>query len=157
MRLFQIIITSIILYFSMMVNISVAASSDTPDPEEWYTQSYGPIWSNKPFDKLDEILGFYHSEIHIHEPEGGLISLNTDAWITDSMKEWVADGWVSSEVPDIRMNRISVSTASFTTRWLDHCTDREDEYSRAWYLANLIDGEWKFTQFAAIDCSVHGF
>jgi hypothetical protein len=73
------------------------------------------------------------------------------------MDEWRAEGWTSSQVPDIRINRINNSTASFTTCWLDHYSNREDDCSCAWYLADVIDGTWKFTHFAPIDCRAHGF
>jgi len=139
------------------VNVSVAADFSVLDLEKWYAESYGSLWLEDPWNKRDEILGFYHSEIYIHASEGEIISLKTSTWMADLLNEWVADGWVSSEVPDIRVNRINESTASFTTRWLDHYKDRDAEYSCAWYLADLMDDRWKFTHFAPIDCASHGF
>lgn len=145
------------LYCLLVVNTSVVAASDVADPEEWYVQSYGPVWIDRPWDKLDQILGFYHPEITVHETDGELVSLRTESWMVESLEEWVADGWVSSEVPDVRVNRVNASTATFTTRWLDHYKNREDEYSCAWYLADLMEGQWKFTHIAPVDCATHGF
>lgn len=80
-----------------------AGSAGVADPEKWYAESYGPLWHDNAWDKVDEILFYYDSEV-----------------------------------------------------W-DHYSNREDDYSCAWYLADVIDGKWKFTHFAAIDCQAHGF
>lgn len=127
------------------------------DPEKWYAESYGPLWHDSSWDKEEEILFHYHYEIWVHSADGEPQRMQTDKWIGEAMEEWRAEGWTGSKVPDIRINRINESTASFTTRWVDHYSNREDDYSCAWYLADLIDGNWKFTHFAPIDCSAHGF
>jgi hypothetical protein len=127
------------------------------DPEKWYAESYGPLWHDNSWDKEEEILSHYHSEIWDHSADGEPKLMQADKWIREAMEEWRAEGWTGSEVPDIRINRINDSTASFTTRWVDHYYNRADDYSCAWYLADLIDGDWKFTHFAPIDCEAHGF
>jgi hypothetical protein len=142
---------------SMIPAVTYAESAGVTDPEKWYAESYGPLWHDNPWDRLEEILSHYHSDFWYHPAEGEPDLQQTDKRITEAMEEWRAEGWTSSEVPDIRLNRINDSTASFTTRWLDHYSNREDDYSCAWYLADVIDGKWKFTHFAPIDCESHGF
>ena len=127
------------------------------DPAQWYANSYGPLWHDQSWEKVDEILAHYDTEIWDHPAAGQAERKQTAQWLAEAMQEWRAEGWVSSEVPDIRVNHINASTASFTTRWLDHYENREDEYSCAWYLADRIDGSWKFTHFAPIDWDAHGF
>lgn len=149
-----------VLTFCVSTAVPAAADAGNAgaiDPETWYAESYGPLWHDQSWDKMEEILSHYDAEIWDHSAEGKPQRIQTDTWIEGAMKEWRAEGWVSSEVPDIRINRINSSTASFTTRWLDHYSNREDEYSCAWYLADLIGGTWKFTQFASVDCEAHGF
>jgi hypothetical protein len=146
--------------FLTVIGVATTAGADmsqAPDPETWYSQSYGPLWHDSSWDKLDEILAHYHSEIWAHPPDGEPELRQSGPWIRESMTEWRAEGWTHSEVPEIRVNHINDSTASFTTRWVDHYSNRDDDDSCAWYLADLIDGEWKFTQFAPIDCASHGF
>ena len=147
----------IVFGLSTIPALTHAGNAAAADPEKWFVESYGPLWHDKSWDTQEEILSHYHSEIWDHSADGEPQRRQTDNWISEAMGEWRAEGWTSSEVPDIRINRINDSTASFTTRWVDHYSNREDEYSCAWYLADLIDGKWKFTHFASIDCEAHGF
>ena len=139
------------------LTVSPVTASDPSDPERWYADHYGPLWEHEPWEKTAQILDYYHTEIQVHAGDGEITTKQTAEWITSALELWKAEGWVSSEVPDIRTNRINETTASFTTRWLDHYAGSEDEYSCAWYLADRIDGKWKFTQYAPIDCDAHGF
>jgi len=156
LRVFTVCFSALLLSVSTAVTVG-AEASEIPDPGDWYSQSYGPLWHEAPWDKLEEILFHYDSEYWGHPAEGEPQLRKPKESLSEAMVEWRAEGWISSEVPDIRVNRLNDSTVTFTTRWLDHYSNREDDYSCAWYLADLIDGNWKFTQFAPIDCEAHGF
>lgn len=141
------------VFFILFAPISGVADVEVPDPGIWYAEQYAPLWRDEPWTKADEVLTFYHSEIQVHEPGGEIVTHETAVWMREILAGWEAEGWLGSQVPDIRVERINHSTASFTTRWLDHYKDAEDDYSCGWYLADLIDGQWKFTQYAEVDCA----
>jgi hypothetical protein len=140
-----------VLMLAMAVSGDVAA--ETPDPEKWYAEDYVPIWRKVTPNTADEATYFYHSEIRGHEPGGEVITYDAPTWLTDLVAEWVADGWTGSEVPNIQVNRINESTTSFTARYLDYYEGGATEYSCGWYLADLMDGQWKFTHYAEINCA----
>ena len=84
-----------------------AESAGVTDPEKWYAESYGPLWHDNAWDKVNEILFYYDSEVWDHSADGEPVRNQADIWIRDAMKEWRAEGWTGSEVPDIRINRIN--------------------------------------------------
>jgi len=148
-----------VLVFSVcfLVFASLGEAADIPDPEKWYVESYAPIWREVTTDTASEAGHFYHSQILVHNPDGEVITHDSATWLADSVTEWIADGWTGSQVPDIRVNRINESTTSFIARYLDHYEGGTEEYTCGWYLADLIDGQWKFTHYAETACVAHGF
>ena len=144
---------NVILILLAFAPTAMAGDGEIPDPGKWYAESYGPVWLEEPWNKADEAISYYHSEIMVHEPDGEFTSHNTAPWIKGALAGWEAEGWLGSHVPDIQVNRINKSTVSFTTRWLDHYKEAEDEYSCAWYMADLMEGQWKFTHYAPMDCA----
>lgn len=126
--------------------------AENRDPETWFREDYVPLWFEND-DKLATRVGaFYAAEIMVHEPGDALASRDSAHWLNTLLRQWTEDGWIGSSAPDIRVHRINGVTASFTTRWLDRYAGGEELYSCGWYLADLIDGEWKFTRYAEMDC-----
>ena len=148
----HMVVTWLALIF-VLCSTAVVADSEVADPEKWYMESYGPLWNVDPYNKINEVLSHYHSEIIDHNDGGVLNQQSTAAWISGSFELWKEDGWTTSELTDLQVDRISESVTSFKSRWLDHYKDAEDEYVCGWYFAELIDGHWKFTQYATIDCA----
>jgi hypothetical protein len=158
---YQSILKSTIALFLLklivIASVAVASESAPPDPEKWYLESYGPMWVDEPQTKVDEISRFYAEEIQEHEPDGEIVSLETVSWLAGLFELWQDEGWVSSELAELRVTRINASTTSFISRWVDHYENGEDDYSCGWYVADLMDGHWKFTNYTPIDCAEHGF
>ena len=91
-----------------------------------------------------------------HDASGKIESVISQEWLDVAIKGWRADAWTGSELVGIQTDRLNESTVVFKSRWLDHYKDREDEYSCGWYVADLRDGSWVFTNYADIDCADHG-
>jgi len=124
------------------------------------TRVYGLIVSaffEEPWTKGDQTSRFYAAQIQDHEPAGEIVTYESIPWMEGLLKMWKNDGWLRSEIAELRVTRINASTTSFMARWDDFYKAREDEFSCGWYLADLIDGQWKFTHYATIDCAAHGF
>ena len=127
------------------------------DPETWYRMDYGPLWASEPGENIDQMLGFYANVVETHSADGEVTRSDKNAWLREPMQEWLADGWLSSELRDLEMDRINATTASFKASWLDRYEDSYQELACGWYLADYRHGAWKFTAYADIDCDAHGF
>ncbi len=143
------------LVFGLAVTDAVADTS-TADPEEWYVKGYAPHWNEAPWESLEQISAYYDQKILSHDASGKIESVTSQEWLDVAIKGWQADAWTGSELVGIQTDRLNESTVAFKSRWLDHYKDREDEYSCGWYLADLRDGSWVFTNYADIDCTDHG-
>jgi hypothetical protein len=138
-------------------SISQQALGGDQDPAQWYSKNYAPVWLTEPWNKAEEATAFYHSSIQLHEPGEGVSTHDSATWISESLEQWKSEGWLGSEMTDLQVDRINESTTAFKSRWRDYYKEADDEYSCGWYVADLMDGEWKFTQYATIDCATHGF
>jgi hypothetical protein len=146
----------IAVLFATFLYATANAEDVTPDPEQWYLEAYGPMWADKPGERLEEILGNYADEVQTHSPDGATSRQNKADWLSTLMTEWLAEGWLNSELTGLKTDRINASTVSFKSSWLDHYEGAEDETSCGWYLADLLEGQWQFTAYAEIECAAHG-
>ena len=129
----------------------------SPDPEKWFVEDYGSLWLEEPWTKVEEIYSHYTETVVSRSPGESPVTMRTREWMGPSFDVWRAEGWVSSEVVDIETDRLNETVVVFKTRWRDDLEDGSVEYSCGWYLADLIDGQWKNSQYATIDCAEHGF
>lgn len=135
--------------------VSAHADGQSPDPEQWYREGYAPLWADRPSERVAEILTYYADEIETHEPDGTVSREPKVGWMP--MDEWVAEGWIDSELTGLETDRINTTTATFKARWLDHYESGKEETTCGWYLAKLREGRWQFTDYADIDCADHDF
>ena len=144
----------IILILSAVLSTTVHAQMPT-DPEAWYRDNYAPLWADSPGKNVDAILAYYASKVRTHEAEGAITVADRDSWLREPMKEWLAEGWLKAEMQKLTIDRLNPTTAAFKASWLDHYAGGETEVSCGWYLADMIDGRWRFTAYADIDCAAH--
>ena len=138
---------------------AVCASADdaVANPESWYRDAYAPLWAQDPGGNADKMLVFYADTIETHSPDGQITRTDKATWLNEPMGEWLADGWLGSELQGLETDRINEATTSFKASWLDRYEEDYEELACGWYLADLLDGAWKFTAYADIDCDAHGF
>jgi hypothetical protein len=122
--------------------------------ERWYTADYAPLYSDKPWDKAAEIAAHFDTTVHVHG-EGGQ-SYDSLSWITEALGEWKAEGWLRSEIAALEVDALAPDIASFKARWRDFYEGDAVAYECGWYLADLIKGRWRITEYATIECDAHG-
>jgi hypothetical protein len=76
-------------------------------------------------------------------------------WLSQGIEGWRSDGWVSSILAGYQLDQLNPSTALFKSKWLDLYEDGSEEFSCAWYMADLNGGRWTFTDYAEIECADH--
>ena len=128
------------------------AQAAVPDPEDWFRNEYAPLWKADPWSKLSAIDEFYDDSITIHPADGAVSAVPSHTWLAQSIDGWRADGWVSSLLAGFRSDRINPSTVLFITKWQDLYADGHKEFSCGWYVADVVDGRWKFTRYEEVGC-----
>ncbi len=83
-------------------------------------------------------------------------SLDSLQWISGALEEWKIAGWVRSEIAEMDFEMFNPTTASFKTRWRDYYNGGNIAYECTWYLADFVDGSWKISAVASINCNEHG-
>jgi len=142
--------------FLLLLAQTATASDCIPDPQQWFTESYAPLWAADTGEKLDQVTNHYAETILDHPASGVPVEENSRQWLTGAIRGWQSEGWLGSELDGFSMDRINSSTVVFKTRWHDRYEDNVIAYECGWYQADLIDGQWNFTQYATIDCAAHG-
>jgi hypothetical protein len=150
-KLITMLITS-----TLLVSLTYA-DSNVSDPEDWYKNSYAVLWLAGPNTDVDKTAKHYDKNIVSFESTGEISKGNSREWIEGLLKEWAADNWVSSELAGIKVDRLNETTVAFKSRWHDKYSNRDDEYTCSWYLANWREDRWVFTNYTDIDCATHGF
>ena len=145
----------ILLTVMLLAPVGLAADA-MPDPAAWYQESYGPLWLENPGDKIVALQAHYADEVLSHRADGTIERVARNAWMAGSIVEWLAEGWVGSELVGLQTDRINASTVAFKARWRDFYDAAADEYSCGWYLADFIEGQWQFTAYADLNCADHG-
>lgn len=136
---------------------TAVAEEGSLDPEAWYRDAYAPLWESDPGNNVDEMLGFYAESIESHGADGEISRDATTEWLGDSVHIWLSEGWLNSRLQDLEVDRINPTTTNFKASWVDSYEESPNELACGWYLADLVDGEWKFTAYADLDCAAHGF
>lgn len=138
-----------------LLTASAWAETMIPDPKGWYQNQYAPLWEEEPWNKLDQIWGYYNETIISHDGDGPLAAASAREWLLPDMQQWQADGWLGSTLAELRTDRLNESTVSFKAKWHDFYDGGHEEFSCGWYLADLRNNSWIITQHANIDCAAH--
>ena len=145
-----------ILLLIIAVLAPPVSSAATPDPDKWYRAGYAPLWADKPGDNIGRILGYYADEVETRSADGSITRTEKGKWLKAPMEGWLAEGWLRATLIRLETDRINDTTASFKAAWRDEYKDSPDEISCGWYLADVVDGRWRFTVYADLDCEAHG-
>jgi hypothetical protein len=103
---------------------------------------------------LSTALLLLDTTIRVHGEEGRTYDSLT--WMTEAIAGWKADGWLWSEQAALDVDTLNTGAAVFKARWRDHYEGDEVGFECGWYLADNIDGRWRITGYAAIECDAHG-
>ncbi len=137
----------------VLISSSAGAETVKEEPESWFRDGYAPLWTDKPGAQLDAMLSYYAPEIVSHRATGEITSDASATWLGPSVETWLAEGWLRSELVELEVDRLNESTVVFKARWADIYAHDPTDHSCGWYLADFIDGAWRFTSYADLDCS----
>ena len=140
---------------SLLVASFFGAETMSQDADDWYQNHYSPLWKEKPWDKVEEGLVYYAATLYLHPPDGAVNTVNSREWLSKSIAGWKSDGWTGSVVAEYQSDHLNQSTVAFKVKWQDFYADGSEEFSCGWYVADLEDERWVFTQYAEIDCAEH--
>jgi len=154
-RLFDMRFLSICVVLLALTPSYVCADSVASDADDWFKNEYAPLWSVDPWSSLSEIAGFYNEIITIHLPGGRLPVVTSRLWLSQSFDNWKLSGWVGSALAGYQSDQLNPSTALIKAKWKDDFSDGSEEFSCGWYLADLVQDRWLFTEYAEIDCLEH--
>ena len=143
------------IVLSGIVVITANADPASPDPDDWYQNQYAPLWEDHPWDNLEEFSLYFDETIGYRSGDKALVELVSRTWLAESLEGWKSEGWVSSELAGYRSDRLNASSITFKVKWRDEYAGGIEEFSCGWYMADLKDESWVFTQYADIDCAEH--
>ncbi len=149
----RLMITTLLL----VVAPAAIADAHSDDVASWYQDRYAALWAETPWAKLDEIASHYAETVKYHAADEDATTHDSKRWLDEAMQAWVAEQWLGSDLVGFRSVRVNPSIASIYTQWLDRYEGGYQETSCGWYIGVRQDGEWKLTNYAAIDCEQHGF
>lgn len=145
----------LIVLFLLAPVTPVIADEMIPDPEAWYRDSYAVLWADAPWDQPEALMAHSADQVVIHDAAEGLVVVGND-WLLQPLQGWRDEGWLNSELSALEMDRINDQLATFKVRWQDNNDDDTIEFSCSWYQADYLDGAWKLTGYADMDCAAHG-
>jgi hypothetical protein len=131
-----------------------ADHEDIPSPEDWYKNDYAPLYGDKPGDRAAEIAGHFADQVQVHGADPG--TYDSLSWMSGAIEEWLNDGWLRSELAALQFDQLNSHTAAFKAKWRDYYTHDVTAYECGWYLADVIEGRWRITEYATIQCDEHG-
>lgn len=146
------------LLFALLLLVPITpvlAEEAIPDPEAWYRDSYAVLWADAPWDQPEALKAHSGDRVVIHRADGGLDVLGND-WLLQNLQMWRDEGWLNSELSALETERIHDTLATFKVRWQDNNEGGVVEFSCSWYQADYLDGAWKLTGYADMDCAAHG-
>ncbi len=145
-----------LLAMALLVPVMAMAQDEQPviAADDWYRSEYAVLYNDKPWEKAAEIAGHFAENVHVHGEGAG--TYNSLQWMSAALEEWKIEGWIRSELAALEFDLLNAGTASFKAKWRDYYTGGNIGYECGWYLADLVDGKWLFTEYATIACSDHG-
>jgi hypothetical protein len=146
------ILEKLAIYALMALTVPAIAGDQPEDVASWVRDSYAPLWQEQPWNKLEDILRHYDNQVTVYAAEGEIEVKNAREWLGSALAAWRDEGWIDSHMTALQTHPINESTAAFIMQWNDRYKDSADEISCGWYLANRIDGHWKFTAYADSVC-----
>jgi len=153
MHVNQRVLKLILVSCSWLLAGSVTASETVASAGSWVRDAYAPLWETEPWNNQEKLAGFYRETLPVLHAGGEFVLANNNQWLAALFEEWLASGWYSSNLADLRSEAINDSTVAFRMRWEDHYKDGSIEYSCGWYLAHNSGNTWQFTVYADQQCT----
>ena len=132
------------IIFTLLLALTPAVQAEAiSDPEAWYRSAYAPLWADQPAKQIEKMLAFYAPTVETHAADGGISRDDRRTWLAEPIAGWVADGWLKSELKELKVDKINTSTVAFKASWVDYYKSAPKELSCGWYLADWSDDHWQ--------------
>ena len=132
--------------------IATPAAADTAeDLDKWFRDGYAALYVENAWDRADEFAQYLADEV-AYRSDDGLLVLDVNGFVVDSLDEWRSQGWLGTDVANLETRLLNATTAVFDITWLDRNDDGSTELSCGWYVADKTDGKWLLSQYIATAC-----
>ncbi len=133
--------------------VAMPASADTAeDLDTWFRDGYAALYVENAWDHADEFAQYFADEIAFRSDDG-LLVLDVNGFVVDSLDEWRSEGWLGTDVANLETRLLNAATAVFDITWHDRNDDGSTELSCGWYFADKADGKWLLSQYIAMTCA----
>jgi len=133
--------------------IALPASSETADDlDKWFRDGYAALYVENSWEHADEFAQYF-AEVITLRSEDGLVALDVNSFVVDSLEVWRSEGWLGTDVAELDTQLLNASTAVFDVKWLDRNDDGSTGYECGWYFADKIDGKWLLSQYISMSCT----
>ncbi len=127
-------------------------AAETPeDLDKWFREAYAALYVENAWDKAEEFREVLADEIAYRSDEGLLVT-NADGFLIDQLDVWCDEGWVGTDVEDLKTALLNKTTAVFDIKWHDRNDDGSVEHSCGLYVADKVDGKWLLSQYITKAC-----
>ncbi len=127
-------------------------AAETPeDLDKWFREAYAALYVENAWDKAEEFRQVLADEIAYRSDEGLLVT-DADGFLIDQLDVWREEGWVGTDVANLKTKRLNDTTAMFAVKWHDRNDDGSEEYSCGWYFADKADDKWLLSQYIETTC-----
>ena len=130
---------------------SPAMAETAEDLDKWFREGYAALYEENAWERGDEFAQYLADEIAYRSDEGLLVT-DVNGFVVDSLDVWRDEGWLGTDVEDLKTRLLNDTTAVFDIKWRDRNDDDSVEYSCGWYVADKIDGEWLLSQYIEMSC-----
>lgn len=135
----------------------VNTSTEMADHDRWYKEEYVPLWETTPWETRESLTALYATELDEHPNDGFQdTTINDGTLYKADMESWRADGWEAAKMINYQSELLNDTTATYKVKWQDVYDDGSVEISCGWYMADFNGAKWLMTQYAELDCEVHG-
>ena len=128
-----------------------AQAETAEDLDRWFRDGYAALYVENSWDHADEFRQYFGSSIE-YRSDDGLLELNVNEFVIDSLDGWRDEGWLGTDVAALETMLLNNSTAVFNVMWLDRNSDGSTETSCGWYVADKVENTWLLSQYIAMEC-----
>lgn len=129
---------------------TLAATAE--DLDKWFRDGYAALYAENAWDHTDEFAQYFSSDIAFRSDDG-LLVLDVDDFVVDSLDVWRSEGWLGTDVANLETKVLNATTAVFDITWRDRNDDGSTEFSCGWYVADKVDGNWLLSQYIETACA----
>ena len=69
-----------VMFIGFVHLLALPAFADTSAVDDWYQNSYAPLWKEAPWDKLEEVLAYYDETLFLHPPDDKMTAVDSREW-----------------------------------------------------------------------------